>query len=457
MSEDVRSGEEGIRLHRLKNYLEKRTACAGKMAKRIFALLLAAFILSGCDLRSPEEYLSGMFAPSANEADSELEAAGDCVEGAPEAAGEARTLTLQTMLGNEDSGDSPSEVDYTDSMAWEYCYQCLDEPRRQWYRDIQRIIAGLEQEQALSAESLEAGLTEEDIDHIFCCVLADHPEYFYVDGYRYTKYSRLDKLVKIDFSGSYIYDAQECAVRWNQIQEKAGELLEQAPTGEDDYEKVRYVYETLIRNTDYVLDAPDSQNLYSVLVSGKSVCQGYAKATQYLLNHLGIPCVLVQGQVEPGEGHAWNLLCLNGEYYYLDTTWGDASYRREGTEPGQDDWIPQVNYDYLCVTTRQLLRTHILSPDVPMPECTATRDNYYVREGCLLSSCEKTALQQAFDRAVSTGRQEISFKCTDEEIFLQLLEHLIEQKEVFSYLGQDYHTLHYARNERQLSITFWFS
>lgn len=141
----------------------------------------------------------------------------------------------------------------------------------------------------------------------------------------------------------------------------------------------------------------------------------------------------------------------------MDTTWGDASYRQEDTAPGQDDWIPQVNYDYLCVTTHQLLRTHILSPDVPMPECTAIRDNYYVREGCLLSSCEKTALQQAFDRAISAGRQEISLKCTDEKVFLQLLEHLIEQKEVFSYLGQDYNTLHYARNEKQLSITFWFS
>ncbi len=278
-----------------------------------------------------------------------------------------------------------------------------------------------------------------------------------MDGYQYTKYSRMDRLIKIEFSGSYIYDSQECEARWNQIQEKAQELLEQAPDGEDDYEKVRYVYETLIRNTDYMLDAPDSQNLYSVLVNGASVCQGYAKATQYLLNHLGIPCVLVQGQVEPGEGHAWNLLCLDGEYYYMDTTWGDASYRREEADADEGEWIPQVNYDYLCVTTQQLLRTHLPSQEVPLPECTATRDNYYVREGCLLSACEETALRQAFERATQAGRQEISLKCTEEEVYRQLLEHLIEQKEVFSYLEEGYNTLHYARNEKQLSITFWFS
>lgn len=440
-------------MHRLTDHFEKGTVYGKSAARGIVAVLVTMLVLCGCDRQSWEESIQGLFAAFAQVTGSGLEVAG----GMPEAAGEARELTLQTVLGEDGQETSLPAVDYTDPLAWEYCYQYLDEPSQQWYRDIQRIIAGMGQEQPLSTEGLEAGLTEEDIDHIFSCVLADHPEYFYVDGYRYTKYSRLDRLVKIEFSGSYIYDAQECAARWSQIQEKAQVLLDQAPSGEDDYEKVHYVYETLIRNTDYVMDAPDSQNLYSVLVNGASVCQGYAKATQYLLNHLGIPCVLVQGQVEPGEGHAWNLLRVNGEYYYMDTTWGDASYRREDTVTGEDDWIPQVNYDYLCVTTRQLLRTHVLSQEVPLPECTATRDNYYVREGCLLSSCEEAVLQQAFDRAALAGRQEISFKCTEEEVYFQLLEHLIEQKEVFSYLEQDYSILHYARNEKQLSITFWFS
>lgn len=432
----------------------KRRVCS--IAVIVMAITIV-LVLTGCGLPTWEIGIGELPGQVEEVADFGEERADSYSAEAPGDGEVAGTLTLRALLGEELSDAGQPSVDYTDPQAWEYCYQQLDEPRQQWYRDIQRILAEMGQDQALSAQGLEEGLNEEDIEKIFCYVLADHPEYFYVDGYRYTKYSRMDRLIKIEFSGSYIYDSQECEARWSQIQEKAQELLEQAPDGQDDYEKVRYVYETLIRNTDYMLDAPDSQNLYSVLVSGASVCQGYAKATQYLLNHLGIPCVLVQGQVEPGEGHAWNLLCLDGEYYYVDTTWGDASYRREEADVGEGEWIPQVNYDYLCVTTEQLLRTHTPGQEVPLPECTATRDNYYVREGCLFSSCEEAALQQAFDRAAREGRQEISLKCTQEEVYRQLLEHLIEQKEVFSYLGEGYNTLHYARNEKQLSITFWFS
>ncbi len=443
-------------MHSLKTRFLEKMRYRKRMVYRFAAVLVTALSLTGCGMLSQMTDFGELWDQTARTSSGEI--ADDYSGQMHQAGGEGKVLTWQSLLGQESEDlDEEPEADYTDPLAWEYCYQYLDEPGQQWYRDIQRILATMGPEQELSAECLEAGLTEEDIDRIFCYVLADHPEYFYVDGYRYTKYSRMDRLVKVTFSGSYTYDSQECARRWEQIQAAAEALLAQAPGDADDYEKARYVYETLIRGTDYVLDAPDSQNLYSVLVNGASVCQGYAKATQYLLNHMGIPCVLVQGQVEPGEGHAWNLLCLDGEYYYMDTTWGDASYRQAESSSVEEDWLPQVNYDYLCVTTRQLLRTHVPGQTVPLPECTATRDNYYVREGCLLSACEEEALQQAFDRAISAGRQEISLKCTEEDVYRQLLDHLIDQKEVFSYLEPGCSTLHYARNEKQLSITFWFS
>ncbi len=65
----------------------------------------------------------------------------------------------------------------------------------------------------------------------------------------------------------------------------------------------------------------------------KTVCQGYANATQYLLTLLGIPAVVVTGTAE-GDTHAWNLVQLDGAYYFMDTTWGNSSYNNGASGMG---------------------------------------------------------------------------------------------------------------------------
>lgn len=61
---------------------------------------------------------------------------------------------------------------------------------------------------------------------------------------------------------------------------------------------------------------------YAGLVEGTCVCEGYASSFYRLMLEMDIDARLVEGFA--GEQHAWNLVELDGQYYYVDATW-DAS------------------------------------------------------------------------------------------------------------------------------------
>ena len=362
-------------------------------------------------------------------------------------------------LPGQEAEETTAESDNTESCSLleeggsRFAYESLDAQEQIWYGEIEQALGEMTDTVKLSTEPIGQGLDEQDIDRIFQCVLIDHPEIFYTTGYTYTKYSRGDRTVGIDFAGTYSLPREEAVNKAEEIRGRALEWLSDIPSDASEYDKVKAVYEKIIFSTDYDLNASDNQNIASVFLGNSSVCQGYAKATQYLLNHLGVMCTLVQGTVDTGEAHAWNLVRVDGDYYYVDTTWGDASYRMEDGS-GQEE-LPEINYDYLCVTTQELLRTHRIESVVAMPECTATQANYYVREGVYFTSYDAEQMQSIFDRAWESGRTEITLKCADEECYREICRVLIDEQEIFSYMQENSSTIAYAQNGKQLSLTFW--
>ncbi len=302
------------------------------------------------------------------------------------------------------------------------------------------------------------------IEKVFQCVLNDQPGIFYVAGYRYTRYSMADITKKISFTATYSYGLQEMQERQQKIDAYVESCLAGLPAAGDEYDKVKYIYEFLISHTEYDAKAEDNQNICSVFLDERSVCQGYAKATQYLLKQAGIPATLVTGKVAGGEGHAWNMVKIHGDYYFVDTTWGDASYRNgagedsvgaEGSANSWDGSIPPINYDYLCITTDQLSMTHTIETIVPIPECIATKDNYYIREGLFFSSVDENKLQELFAREYAKGSRYITLKCSDPEVFNQMLAYLIDDQKIFRYLNSANDIVKYADMEKQLSLCFW--
>ena len=376
------------------------------------------------------------------------------------AALEPEVLSMERLEGRtqQEFAAEDSEEEQVPDLLYRqgscYAYKSLNTVEAGWYDEMATCIGGMQKEITLDESGIEQGLNEGDVDRIFQCVLMDHPELFFVDGYTYTKYNRGDRLVGIKFAPAYSMEQEQVWTRKVEIEQGAEQLLRQAEGFADEYERVKYVYETLIRDTEYDLSAPDNQNIYSVFVNHVSVCQGYAKAMQYLLERLGIACTLVQGSVDTGEGHAWNLVKVNGSYYYVDATWGDASYL-PGEHGQESGYVPRVSYDYLCVPTEQLLKTHMLGSVVEMPVCVDTADNYYVRENAWFTTYDREQMRVLFEKMNAGLCKEVVVKCDRWECYREIWDAMIEEQEIFDYLTTENTSVHYVNNEKQLSMSFW--
>ena len=93
-----------------------------------------------------------------------------------------------------------------------------------------------------------------------------------------------------------------------------------------DYDRILAVHDWLVKNVKYD-NSLTKHSVYDALVGKKSVCDGYALATYLLLNDLGIPCRVMTG-IGNNESHAWNIVYLEGKWYYMDTTWDANAYEQ---------------------------------------------------------------------------------------------------------------------------------
>ena len=353
---------------------------------------------------------------------------------------------LQEESGTEQEGQGTPSV----SQETGYAYGLLAEEEQQLYREMLQAITGFGRDAELST------LNPDLLEPVFNSIMADHPEIFYVDGYTYTKHTLGEEIHKITFSGQYTLTQEQVREREEGIERYSRQALEGIHTGMDDYQKIKYIYDYMIEHTDYRLDAPENQTICSVFLYGESVCQGYAKAFQFLCGRLGIPAVLVTGRVKNGEPHAWDMVLADGEWYYVDPTWGDAYYLMGDDDPAwQGKTRPSVNYDYLLVTTQQLLQTHKIDNAFPLPECTSMKDNYYVRENAYFESVDETKLSNLFARGYEEDKGIVTLKCADQTVYQDMKKTLLDDQKIFDYLRGDNASAAYVDTQEQFTLSFW--
>lgn len=143
----------------------------------------------------------------------------------------------------------------------------------------------------------------------------------------------------------------------------SGELT----TSMSNKEKAFVLYKYVILNNKYD-NSFRYYTAYDAAVRGTSVCQGYAGMYNYLCNLAGVPMLGMTGMAG-GDNHAWNRVYENGQYYYIDTTFGDPTPDSPGNYDASWFWLTESELRYgsapHTLDTDNIVYAGLFSADVP--------------------------------------------------------------------------------------------
>ena len=315
------------------------------------------------------------------------------------------------------------EVAQSEEGHQEYYFKQLNEEEQRVYRELLKGIRAREKDFYLTLSQ------DDSIDRCYHAVLKDHPEIFWVHNHEKiykTTYSDSDYCT---FTPGYIYTESEISEIQNAMEAGFQEVSSLIPADASDYEKVRIVYTYVIDNTQYQA-SDDDQSIAGVFWKKEAVCAGYAGAVQYLLERIGVPCIYVDGSTQGStEGHAWNIVKLDGEYYYVDATNGDQPDFLNGNA-AQLEEHKTIIYDYLCPFPEEYEKKYIRSEELTVPDCTAKDMNFYVlNQGCFDGYDWETIYDYCKMR-LDNGAAVVRFKFSNQEAFAAACNELLDNGEV---------------------------
>lgn len=191
---------------------------------------------------------------------------------------ETEAEELEHQLGVGETGDGLT----FDPLYYPY-YNMLDENGQRIYRQIY-ANAKVVNPSFAPVESV----TAQKLRDVISAVYNDHPELFWLDTSYACKHRGNGQCVEIDLQ--FNRTAKNLEGENAAFERAANEIISQAAGFPSDYDKECYVHDTLLRNIEYVKSAEMNQSAYSALVNGRTVCAGYARAFQYVMQQLGVPC-----------------------------------------------------------------------------------------------------------------------------------------------------------------------
>ncbi len=255
------------------------------------------------------------------------------------------------------------------SSAAGYLYNGLSDAEKAAYLACDTAFANVvDLPQAAIDASL--GLTSAQLGVAVTAYLNDHPEVFWVGG-GYTKYGA-NVVTSVGLSGNWVLtrSAAELAAMQKAYDAAADALLAGVDTAGTPAVVALRVHDALAAHVTYDTTAASTgaylpHTAYGALVDGRAVCDGYAKAYEYLLNRCGITASVV---TSTALLHAWSIVSLGADWYETDVTW--------------DDDGDAGSHSYYDLTTAQMTAAHkntgrtMAGTNLLLPTATGTLYTY---------------------------------------------------------------------------------
>ncbi len=206
------------------------------------------------------------------------------------------------------------------------------------------------------------------------------------------------------------YDARRARVK-AAIDEGRYIVAENISMDMSEFEKEKNLHDYIVNNTRYDYDNYLTDKLpdyvfeeYGCLVSGYAVCEGYAEGMKLLCDLAGIECLVVTGNAvdsDVTDGHAWNIVKIDGDYYHLDVT-NDDPVTNSGTEI--------LTYSYFNLTDSEMMKAYTWNREM-FPSCSSTKNSYYNKCNMIAES------RETFDKVLTDELKKrssvIELKVTD--------------------------------------------
>lgn len=293
-------------------------------------------------------------------------------------------------------------------MKYRYHRSTLTGSFRKCYDYILHVVVSIHSPTIHIPEDC-SGITDAEVEKIRTAINYDFPELY---GVQISKTVRIQKKLH---SIKIVYDPSFHMI--NDVLDKIDRLLVSTLNkrisenpNQTDYIREMTTVAWMKSHCKYDARSPNRSNITGFFFNKHCACEGYARSFLFLCNRLGIPCIFVTGRSNgplvssdssgggsspsshSDRGHCWNMVQLEGVWYYTDITWCSViGLKHPDTGkvvfPNYFINISKDLYDILHVEDHPFpLPSN--SPNIPLD--VRLRHNYYFTTGFVWTvTCDK--------------------------------------------------------------------